>query len=325
MTTKEILLRLLEEHRGTHVSGAKLAERIGVSRNAVWKAVEALRSEGYTIEAVINKGYALTQENDPLSPESIARLLPANAPFNISVRKSIDSTNSEARRRAIAGAAEGTVVVAEEQTQGRGRRGKRFYSPAGTGIYFSIVLRPHIAVDKATYITAAAAVAAARAIEQVTQVPASIKWVNDIFCDGKKVAGILTEGFFDMETGTLDHAILGIGINIRNPYGGFPDDLASTAGAITEEAVGGLRSELVAAFLREFWDLYLHLEERAYHAEYRERCFLIGQMVNIAHEGVRRRARAVDLTDEFRLVVEFPDKSRIELPYGEVSTRADAE
>ena len=199
MGTKEQLLRLLEDNRERHVSGAAMAKAIGVSRNAVWKAVKALRAEGYAIDAVTNRGYALSQENDLLSPQGIERFLPDSHAFAVTVRKRVDSTNAEARRRALEGAAEGTVVVAEEQTAGKGRPGKTFFSPAATGLYLSIVLRPTLAADRGQFITCAAAVACAQAIEQVTGAESLIKWVNDIYCDGRKVAGILTEGVVDME------------------------------------------------------------------------------------------------------------------------------
>lgn len=319
MGTKEHLLRLLEDNRESYVSGAKLAQIIGVSRNAVWKGVEALRAEGYAIDAVTNKGYALSQENDLLSPQGIERFLPAGHPFAIVVRKRIDSTNAEARRRALEGAPEGTVIVAEEQTAGKGRPGKTFFSPAATGIYLSIVLRPDLAADRAQYLTCAAAVAGAQAIECVTGKEALVKWVNDIYCDGRKVAGILTEGIVDMESGRLEHAVLGIGVNVKPPDGGFPDDIADVAGTVLDDRTGAVRNELAAALLVRFWNLYEHLEDRSFYDEYRRRCFLLGQPLVVRQNGSRIRARAVDLTEDFKLVIELPDKTRRELPYGEVS------
>ena len=158
MGTKDQVLRMLEDRRDRQVSGARLAEELGVTRNAVWKAVEALRAEGYVIDAATNRGYRLAQENDLLSPASIERFLPDGHPFGITVRKRVDSTNAEARRRALEGAPEGAVVVAEEQTAGRGRLGKTFYSPAGAGVYLSVVLRPRLQADAAQYLTCAAAV-----------------------------------------------------------------------------------------------------------------------------------------------------------------------
>lgn len=320
MGTKELVLRMLECQRDRHVSGAWLAEELGVTRNAVWKAVEVLRAEGYVVEAATNRGYRLAQENDLLSPASIERFLPDGHPFDITVRKSVDSTNAEARRRALEGAPEGVVVVAEEQTAGRGRLGKTFYSPAGAGVYLSVVLRPRLQADAAQYLTCAAAVACAQAIEAVTGEEALIKWVNDIFCRGRKVAGILTEGVVDMESGRFEHAVLGMGVNVRVPASGFPSEIADVAGAVCEEAIGALRSRLAAEMLARFWSLYESLPHRSFYDEYRRRCFLLGQPIVVARNGSRVRARAVDLTEDFKLVVELPDKTRRELPYGEVST-----
>ncbi|WP_270296487.1 biotin--[acetyl-CoA-carboxylase] ligase [Eggerthella sinensis] len=253
---------MLEENRERYVSGAKLAQAIGVSRNAVWKGVEALRAEGYAIDAVTNKGYALSQENDLLSPQGIERFLPQEHPFGIVVRKRVDSTNAEARRRALEGAPEGTVIVAEEQTAGKGRPGKSFFSPSATGLYLSIVLRPSLAADRAQFITCAAAVAGAQAIEQVTGKTALIKWVNDIYCDERKVAGILTEGVVDMESGRFEHAVAGHrGEREAGRPTGFPSEIADVAGAVLDDRTGAVRCELAAAILTRFWDRYRHMDD----------------------------------------------------------------
>ncbi len=230
--TKERVLRALEAREGAHVSGAQLARELGVTRNSVWKAVNALRREGYHIDATTNRGYALSHEDDLLSASGIRRFLPADAPLLPTVRKSLDSTNAEALRRAVDGAPEGTVIVAEEQTAGRGRRGRSFFSPAGTGIYLSILVRPALAAERAHLLTCSAAVTVAEAIEACAGVDASIKWVNDVYCRGKKVAGILTEGSFDLEGGVLQHAVVGIGVNVRPPHAGFPAEIAERAGAV---------------------------------------------------------------------------------------------
>ncbi|MFR1640876.1 MAG: biotin--[acetyl-CoA-carboxylase] ligase [Eggerthellaceae bacterium] len=237
---------MLEDNRERHVSGAAMAKAIGVSRNAVWKAVKALRAEGYAIDAVTNRGYALSQENDLLSPQGIERFLPDNRAFAVTVRKRVDSTNAEARRRALEGAAEGTVVVAEEQTAGKGRPGKTFFSPAATGLYLSIVLRPTLAADRGQFITCAAAVACAQAIEQVTGAESLIKWVNDIYCDGRKVAGILTEMSADLDQ--LHWAVAGIGLNAN--WRDIPQDIAQRATSLAE--AGGApvdRAALIARVL----------------------------------------------------------------------------
>lgn len=318
VTTKEQVLRVLEDNQGSHVSGADIAQTLGISRNAIWKAINALRTEGYSISAATNKGYALSRENDLISPQSIERHLPARHPFTLSVRKRVDSTNAEGRRRALEGAPEGTVVIAEEQTEGRGRRGNSFYSPPLTGLYLSIILRPNLLADQAQYITTAAAVAVAQAIEETFGRPASIKWVNDVYCEGRKVSGILTEATLDMESGQVEHAVLGIGVNVKVPEGGFPDELSSIAGVVSDEGAGAARNKLAASILTHFWTLYENIEERAYFDEYRRRCFLIGQPIVIENDSSRVRAKAVDLTRDFKLVVELPDKTTKELPYGRV-------
>lgn len=320
MPTKAQLLRMLEEQKNTHVSGEKLAYTLGVSRNAIWKAVCALRADGYDITAVTNKGYRLSHDNDLLSPASIEQFLPAAHPFDITVRKQVDSTNTEARLLALEGAREGTVVVAEEQTAGKGRPGKTFFSPASTGVYLSLVLRPSLQADRAHYLTTGAAVACAQAIEAVTGKSASIKWVNDIFCEGRKVAGILTEGAVDMESGYFDYAILGIGVNVKPPKAGFPVDVANVAGTVCSAHADPLRSKLTAEILTRFWKLYERVAEGTFHEEYRRRCFLIGEPLVVTRRGQRLRARAVDITQDFQLVIELPDKTRECLRYGEVST-----
>lgn len=320
MRTRERLLRLLEDSRERYISGTELAGTLGVSRNVVWKAVEALRGEGYDILATTNRGYLLSRENDLLSPPSIERFLPTDHPFDITVRKRVDSTNAEARRRALEGAREGVVVIAEEQTAGRGRPGKTFFSPFGTGVYLSMILHPKLQADRAQYLTTAAAVACAQAIETVTGKAASIKWVNDIYCEGRKVAGILTEGAVDMESGCFSHAVLGMGVNVKPPARGFPTEIADVAGTLCDMDGRAMRSRLAAEMLVRFWRLYGDLSDRAFYEEYRRRCFILGKPLVVTHDGSRIRARAVDLTDDFKLVIELPGGTRRALPYGEVST-----
>lgn len=322
MTTKERLLARLEKTPGEFISGQALAEEIGVSRNAVWKAVRALREEGYLIDAVTNRGYALSFDSDRLSPAGIASHLSSRETFEISVRHTVDSTNAWARDRAHEGAREGTVVVAEGQSAGRGRLGRTFYSPEGTGLYLSILLRPTIDPSQSYALTCSAAVATARAIERTCGRPAQIKWVNDVYCDGRKVAGILTEGSFGLEDGRFDHAVVGIGINVRKPAGGWPDEIAERAGVLLEEDdSAAVRCRLAAALIEEFWSLYESLPEETFADEYRARCFLLGKRVVATAGRKTLTGKAVDLDDAFRLVVECSDGSLHALSFGDVSVR----
>ena len=322
MGTKEQLLRLLEENRERYVSGAAMAQAIGVSRNAVWKAVEALRAEGYAIDAVTNKGYALSQENDLLSPQGIERFLPPGHPFAISVRKRVDSTNSEARRRAAEGAPEGTVIVAEEQTAGKGRQGHSFFSPPDTGLYLSLLLRPKLSAQDALLLTTCAAAAVALAIEACAGVEAQIKWVNDVFCRGKKVCGILTEAALDLESGGLQYAIVGMGVNLFPPAGGFPADLPQ-AGAVYTARPQGLesRSQLAGEILNQFFAFYPHLEEKPFFQAYRDRSLVLGREVTVLERGQTRTALALDLNPDFSLQVREADGRERALASGEVRVK----
>lgn len=332
-TTKDSVLRKLEQSQDSYVSGASMARELDVTRNAVWKAVAALRREGYRIDAVTNRGYRLADDNDLLSVSRISSYLPAGLPLSLSVRRKVDSTNAEALRRASEGAPEGTVVIAEEQTAGRGRRGRGFFSPAGTGIYLSVLVRPGLPADRAHYLTCAAAVACAEAIEACTGVAASVKWVNDVYCRGRKVTGILTEGSFDLESGVLDHAVVGIGVNVKPPRDGFPAGIAQTAGSVLAEEAGrtaarasAVRCRLVAEIVARFWAEYEILSaadsdapSRSLLERYRDRCFLLGRHVVVGVDGRRVRALAVGIDERFRLVIELPDGTRRALSYGEAT------
>ena len=185
MSVKDEVLKELENNKGDYISGGQLADNLGVSRNSVWKAIKALEKSGYEINAIPNKGYCLAEKNDILSSYSIKQHL-KNPHLDISVFSSVTSTNTILKEMAEQGAKEGTVIIAEEQTAGRGRTGKQFYSPKGTGIYISILLRPDKPAEESLFLTTSAAVATARAIEDVSDKRALIKWVNDIYLEDKK-------------------------------------------------------------------------------------------------------------------------------------------
>src|SRR5574344_1119714 len=229
MTTKESVLRELSAlPPGKFVSGEDLASRCGISRQAVWKAVNALRSDGVRVDAVTNRGYRLEMAPEQLSAEAVNALIPEQLGVHAFVYESIDSTNSEAKRRCAAApdcrALNRTVIVAGAQTAGRGRLGRSFFSPAGTGVYLSIIYAPEAGISSPAVLMSSAAVGVCRALQSVYGVDAQIKWVNDVFLRGQKVCGILTEGVTDFETGRIDYAVVGIGINILP--GSFPPELA---------------------------------------------------------------------------------------------------
>lgn len=320
MTTKETVLQCLTQADGAAVSGAQMAEQAGVSRAAVWKAICALRDDGYAIDAVTRGGYTLRADGGRLTAAAVTARLRTPG-LAVTALENTDSTNTCVRRLAEDGAPEGTVVVAAAQTAGRGRSGKSFLSPAGTGLYMSVLLRPQLAMGDALLITTAAAVAVAHAVERVAAVTAQIKWVNDVYVEGKKVCGILTEGALDLENGGLRYAILGIGINICPPAGGFPPELASVAGALTAAGGEALRAPLAAAVLDEFFALYPHLTEKPFYDDYVSRSLLTGRQIEVLRGGMHLPATALGIDRDLHLRVRYADGSEENLAAGEVSTR----
>lgn len=323
MGTKEALLTLLEAEKGTYFSGEELAEKLSLSRTAVWKAVNSLRGEGYAIDAVRNKGYRLAERTDILSAQGIRKYLqPVCAGLELAVLPEVGSTNAVVREKAMAGAPEGCVVIAASQTDGRGRVGRRFFSPAGTGIYMSLLLRPpHASPRQAVKLTTMAAVAACEAIEAVSGEQAQIKWVNDIFVAGKKVSGILTEASFGLEDGFLEYAVLGIGINAYPPPGGFPEELEGIAGAVFRQPRDDGKNRLAAGFLNRFMACYSAPEKSGYAGRYRSRSLVIGREIQVLSPGRSQKAVALDVDEECRLIVQYPDGRVESLSSGEISVR----
>lgn len=319
---KSQVLTALEEARGHYLSGQELAQRLGVSRTAVWKAVASLRADGVPIQAVTNRGYTLSPDADVLHADAIAALLPPDTAkdLRIEVYDRLPGTNAALRVRADATVPEGLVLIAQAQSAGRGRSGRSFFSPPG-GLYLSLLLRPELAARQAVFLTVMAAVAAARACEAVCGGTIQIKWVNDLWKNGKKVCGILTEASMDVESGLLEYAIVGLGFNLLPPPGGWPAELQGIAGSLFEATPPtGARTQLAAAFLHEFWSLYRHGRPQDYLPDYRARQVLPGRLVEVRPgRGSPYRATAVALDEECRLLVR-PEGSQhlVALQSGEV-------
>jgi len=320
VTTKEKLLALLEDSKGTFFSGEEIARTLQVSRAAVWKAVNALREDGYTIDAATNKGYRLSPDSDILSPQGIRRFLkPEYRDLDLTVLPTAPSTNALVREKANQGRPEGCVIIACEQTAGRGRYGRQFFSPVDSGVYLSLLLRPTAySPQQATCLTAAAAAAMCQAIEAVTGQQPGIKWVNDIFLHGKKVCGILTEAAVGLETGTLNYMVLGAGVNLYPPAEGFPEEIQSIAGSVLERSCPEAKNRLVGEFLNRFWDFYSHPECRAYLEDYRARSLAIGRNVTVLSAGRAVSAYAYGIDDDFRLLVRYENGDTEALSYGEI-------
>lgn len=369
-SSRDRVLKYLESKKGSYVSGQKIASELELSRTAVWKAVQKLKSEGFNIDAVTNRGYCLPLDYDVLSAEKIydnisgivsdrgvdtgidsdRAFLAGTRHFNmdslyIKVYDTIDSTNALCMRMASEGAAGGFIAVAGSQSRGRGRRGRTFYSPEDTGLYLSILLRPSgLSSKPAMRFTTIAAVAVSEAIEAVSGRKADIKWVNDIYVDGRKVCGILTEASFNLEDYTLAYAVVGIGINVYEPEDGFPDVIKDVAGAISPCRSGaedindpvlknGGRNRLAAEIITRFYSYCVaelnsqysnnpSMDVKRYIDEYRKRCFVIGHDVDVLKAGSAPvRAHVSGLDDECGLNVIYEDGSRETLTSGEISIR----
>ena len=319
MSLKEKILFELENAKGSYISGDTLAQRYDVSRNAVCKAVKGLKESGYEINAVTNKGYCLSEKSDIISAAGIEKFL-GNDVKDISeiiVYDEVTSTNTLAKEAAQAGAAEGAVIIARRQTQGRGRMGRSFFSPSGSGIYMTLVLRPKLPPEKALSLTTMAAVAVSEAIDEISGQKSAIKWVNDIFLNGKKVCGILTEASISVEGGGLDYAVVGIGINVFAPEEGFPDEISGVAASVFGSDCPDARNRLAAAVIRGFFSYYKG-RVIGYADEYRKRSFVIGKNVVVSRGEERFNALVTDIDDECRLKLRFDNGTEQLLSSGEI-------
>ena len=314
----EVLDRLLD---GEPVSGQALSEELGVTRAAVWKQIEQLRAQGFVIESEGRQGYRLTKCPDSLLAPVIARSLDTRwAGHSIVSLKSVDSTNRYARALAAQGAPAGTLVVAEEQTAGRGRRGRGWISPAGEGIFMTLILRPQAHPSQVAGLSLQTALAVARAIARETGLDAGIKWPNDIVCGGRKVCGMLLEMNAD-EQSVID-VVAGIGINVHQRQ--FAPEIANTASSLDLLAGRRIpRAPLVRAFLEEFEaaDALAAQGKDALMAAYRARSATLGQRVRVVSLTETFTGTAQEITDSGSLIVIDEQGARREVLAADVSVR----
>ena len=241
------ILKTLEENRGEIISGIALSENLNLSRNAIWKGINSLKEEGYLIESVKNKGYRLLKESDSLS-ESEIRLHLKNKDFHFIIKDEMPSTNTYLKENKSSDFRDNTVVLTESQTSGRGRLGKTFYSKDRGGIYLSLLKKEHLEKYDISLITIAAALCMSEILDSFSGRETKIKWVNDLYLPGKKIAGILTEGSMEFETRSLQYFIIGIGINVNTAA--FPEELEGIASSLSLETNKHyLRNEIIARIL----------------------------------------------------------------------------
>ena len=367
MSTKEKVLKMLVEAKGQAVSGEVLATECGMSRAAIWKAINTLREQGLQIEGTTNGGYQL-KDDDIFSDELFRQTFAANYPefseSHIECFKEIDSTNTYAKRilaecgnlRDSSGALteagkkyHKAIFIAEKQTAGRGRLGRTFVSPEKTGIYISVIYAPKGGITNPARLTACAAVAICRAIKNVicklpegTSIEPKIKWINDIFVGGKKVCGVLAEGVANFESGMIEAAVVGMGINIKRNKTAFEGELSNVAGTL-EEVLNQTSPETQAPslsrlnFATEIAGQVLQIFEedssspaahKAIIKEYKEASFLLGQELTvyplIGDEKSSYKARATDIDENAGLIVTLKDGSQRTLSSGEVTLKSNS-
>jgi BirA family transcriptional regulator, biotin operon repressor / biotin---[acetyl-CoA-carboxylase] ligase len=310
-TKQEVILHMLRENPGKFVSGEAMCQYCGVSRTAIWKHIKELQDAGYRIEAVRNKGYRLLQAPDLVTASEIREGLTTQVlGQSIVYRDTIDSTNTLAQQLAADGALDGTLVIADEQTAGRGRRGRQWFSPPHSGVWMSLILRPQLPLAHAAQITLATAVALSRALTRVTGVHAGIKWPNDILFDGKKCCGILTE--MHAEFDQVHYLVVGIGINVNVPAEDFPPELASIATSL--QAIKGeplSRAKVVRTVLEEFEPLYRRYVSEGGFAtlrdDWKKSNITLGKEIVAQTAQGEIRGRALDIDEFGVLMVERGD------------------
>ena len=314
---KEKILNALEHNRGKFISGEKLAEDFNVTRAAVWKAISSLRKEGHKIKAVTNKGYRLEKFSDVLTKEGIIANLKSDTKISeVLCFDTINSTNTYAKTLALSGAEHGTLIAANHQTEGRGRSGHSFESPAGTGLYMTLILRPKIEMSKFQMITVADAVAVCKAIEDLSNIEdLKIKWVNDVYLRGKKITGILTEAVTNFENGEIESVITGIGINVSTKK--FHGDFS--AGAIFEnDKILFGRDELCAKIADYIMDMAENLNAPEIIKSYRERSMLTGKNITYMKNNEKLSAKVEGIDDFGGLEIVNYEGEREILRSGEV-------
>jgi BirA family biotin operon repressor/biotin-[acetyl-CoA-carboxylase] ligase len=322
MLMKNKLLDILKKNENLFVSGQTISEELGVTRAAIWKYISKLKEEGYIIEAQSRNGYKLTSSPDILTWQEINKYLSTKyIGKNIIHFDTIDSTNTKAKELAANGIEDGTIIISEEQTAGRGRFGRQWSSPKYKGIWFSVVLKPLIDPINASNITLIGAAAVCLALKDLG-IDTKIKWPNDILLNDKKVCGILTE--MSSELNQINYLVMGIGINVNTSYDEFPRELTSSAASLKSETNAAIsRQKLLASILEHFENLYdSYIKDNNLKSIIdvcRINSSLIGKKIQLYQKGVKISAKAIDITENGLLTIEHEDGHLENIISGEVS------
>ena len=328
MKNRDRVLQILYRNNGECVSSSEITGELGITRSAVFKIINELKKQGFDIESIHHRGYRLGNEKDIISPEIINEIIEKEGKNRrIQYFERVDSTNTFAKKILMEGESYPDIIIANEQEQGRGRLGREFYSPKGTGIYCSFILDPFIKIENSILVTVAASVAVSRAIEKVTKKDTQIKWINDIYIDDKKVCGILTEAVTDFETGIIGKIILGIGINFNTPSESFPDEITDRASSVfMDDTFGVTRNQLIAQLIIEIDECMNDIENDEIIKYYRNKSLVLGKMLEITYFGQEKpiQGKAVDIDRNGFLIIETKN-GLLTLNSGEVSIRQNKE
>lgn len=321
---KETILRLLKERSPEYVSGEEICRLLNVTRTAVWKHIQSLRENGYEIEARSRAGYLLTGVPDRLFPEEIGQGLSTRfLGRNILYCDSVPSTNNLAKELAAQGAADGTIVVAEEQTSGKGRLGRQWSSAKYKGLFFTVILYPPLIPSEANVLTLMTAVAMAEAIRNETGVAAGIKWPNDLLVNGKKICGILVELSAEMER--INYIVVGVGVNVNQEESDFPEEVRLNATSLKAHTGAGIsRVKLLQSFLKEFekwYDISLAQGFAPALSRWKEMSVSLNCPVRISNPKSSWDGWAEDIDNDGALLVRLPGGELKRAISGEVSLR----
>lgn len=318
MSVKIKVLEVLENNRDKYVSGQEIANNLGVSRSAVWKAIKNLEKDNHKIKAITNKGYILDNKSNVISEQGVIHYL--NKEYrNIKIKydKVVTSTNDLAKQFILNENLNEIIVLADKQTAGKGRLGRSFYSPEKTGIYMSIALKPKIHISDISIITIMTALIVCEAIENFTNSKAQIKWVNDIFVNQKKVCGILTEAISNFENGIVESIIIGIGININTKN--FPENLKNIAGNITDKIIN--RNQIIAYIINRLLDSKINFDKPKLIEQYKKRLFILDKSIIYYKNNKQYKGIAIDISQNGELIIKNELGEIEKLNSGEISLK----
>jgi BirA family biotin operon repressor/biotin-[acetyl-CoA-carboxylase] ligase len=315
MSTKDQLLLYLKEKQGDWVSGELISNNLLVSRSAIWKHISNLKKEGYVIESAPKKGYLLSKASDPITADEIREGLCTKVfgKKNIIYLKETDSTNTRAKELAAQGAPEGTLVIAEKQTKGRGRRGRNWFSPSGGGIYCSLILRPAMPPGETPRMTLMTAVVVAETLISLVKLKLRIKWPNDILVNRKKLAGILTEISADMDS--VNYIIVGLGLNVNNLFENSPQDIKKSATSILIETGNRVpRLKFIQNYLKlheQYYDMFKKNNFEPIMNRWRELADIIGKQIKVDVIGKTHIGEVMDVDNDGVLILK-DDQGRLQ-------------